>query len=233
MKIYILLFSLSSTITAFGQTHSISVNYMPSFTTLGKQTQSFDHYYFKSRNGKTTFNSTVNVLYKFQATAKIGVGLGLEFSQQGQNIKFETNSAIPDNNGKIFTTELNYLRIPLTLNYSIIKFNKNELLIYSGLNIGFATKRKDNYNDIILEAILLAPAEKRYKDKDLAIPIGIKFQRKLSKSLYANLGFEQMFGLTNSFSENSSSKFGVLSEFKNSKQNRTSLNFGLSINLTK
>lgn len=233
MKINILLFFLLLTIIAFGQTHSISVNYMPSFTNLGKQTQSFNNYYFISRNGKTTFNDAANVLYKFQATSKIGIGIGLEFSQQGQNIEFETNGAIPENKSKTFTTELNYLRIPLTLNYSIIKFNKNDLIIYSGLNVGFATKRKDNYNDIILEAILLPPADKRYKDKDLAIPIGIKFQRKLCKSVYANLGFEHMFGLTNSFSNNGSSRFGVLSEFKNSKQNRTSMNVGLGINLTK
>ncbi len=156
--------------------------------------------------------------------------MGLEFSHQGQNIEFELNSAIPENKGNTFTTELNYIRIPLTFNYSLFKRNKNELIAYSGLNVGFATKRKDNYNDILLEAILLAPAEKRYKDMDLAIPIGLNFQRKLNGVLYANLGFEHMFGVTNSFDDNN---FGVLAEFKNSRQNRTSLNVGLGISLAK
>jgi hypothetical protein len=233
MKIIFLLFSLFTTINLFGQAHSISVNYLPSITTFGKQKQSFNHYHFKSRNGKTTFNSAANVLYKFQATPKIGIGMGLEFSPQGQNIQFETNSAIVESKGNTYSTELNYFRIPLTVNYAIVNRNKNKLIVYSGLNVGFATKRKDNYNDIIFEAILLAPAEERYKDNDFAIPVGINLQRKLCNKIFASFSFEQMFGITNSFSDNSFSRFGVLSEFKNSKQNRTSLNIGLGINLTK
>ena len=233
MKIIILLLSLFITRISLGQKHSISVNYLPSITTLGKQNQSFDHYYFNSRNGVTTLNTAASLHYNLQACSTIGFGLGLEFSSQGQDIKFMTNSNIPENNYQTFSTQLNYFRIPLTVNYAVVNHKKNIVRIYSGLNLGFAIERNDNYNDIIQESILLPPANKRYKDKDWAIPIGVNLQHTLCNNIFASIGFEQMFGLTNSFSDIGSSRFGVLSEFKNSKQNRTSINIGVGINLTK
>lgn len=233
MKIYTLLFILLLANIAFAQKHSISVSYKPSLTYLGKQTQSFNHTYIYSRSGNTTFNNAASILYKLKTAARIKIGAGLEFSQQGQNIKFKIENPVPENTTIIYTTELNYFRIPLTIDYSILHRKNSDLSLYTGLNTGFAIKRKDNYNDIIFEAILLPPAEKRYKKIDVAIPVGFNFQRRLNDLLFANLGFEYMFGLTNSFSNDSSSKFGVLSEFKNSKQNRMSLIFGVGFNFGK
>ncbi len=221
------------TVSAVGQKHSISINYKPALTYFGKQSQDFHNYYFASRQGDQTFNSTINILYRYNMTSRISFAAGLEYSQQGQNINFNADSAFPSNNRKILKIELSYLRIPFTINYAILKLKKSELNIYSGISFGLVTKRKDNYQDIILEYILLPPAEKRYKNNDWAVPIGINYKRKITSSMFANFGCEYMAGLTNAFSENGASKFGVLSEFDNSKQNRFALNIGIGLGLTK
>jgi hypothetical protein len=216
-------------LSSFGQKHSISINYKPSISYFGKQKQGFDNSYFDSRNGKSTFHNTIDILYNYQLTSKFSLSTGFQYSEQGQNIGLKS-SLVGD---RIFTTELNYVRIPLTLSYDFISSSKHKLSFYSGLNVGFVTKRNDNYQNVILEDILLPPAEKRYKSNDWAIPFGIIFQKNISKAFFANLGAEYLLGLTNSFSELSSSKFGVLSEFDNSKQSRASINIGIGIRLTK
>ena len=101
------------------------------------------------------------------------------------------------------------------------------------MNLGMVVRRKDNYQVIILENILLPPAEKRYKNIDWAVPIGINYKKELTAKLFATIGIEYLLGLTDAFSENGASKFGVLSEFSNSKQSSLSLNVGLGLNLTK
>ena len=233
MKTYFIFLCIFFSISAIGQKHSISINYKPSLTYFGRQTQSFDNYYFFSRNGDKTFNNSANILYSYKVSSKIRISIGLEYSQQGQNISFNADSAFPSNNRRIFNIELNYLRIPLAIGYSVFKLKKSELDIYSGLSLGFVTKRKDNYQNIILEDILLPPADKRYKNQDWAIPIGVNYQRALTKNTIAIFGVEYLVGLTNSFTENGASKFGVLSEFDNSKQKRLSINIGIGFNLTK
>jgi len=89
----------------------------------------------------------------------------LEYSQQGQKINFNADSAFPSSNRKILRIELNYLRIPVTIQYSLFKATKSELSIHAGVSFGAAIKRKDNYQDIILEDILLPPAEKDIKSR--------------------------------------------------------------------
>src|ERR1035437_3888478 len=219
MKLYLFISCLFLTVSAIGQKHSISINYRPSLTYFGKQSQSFHNYYFASRKGSQTFNSSGNILYSYKLSSRLSFTTGLEYSQQGQNINFNADSAFPSIR-KILKIELNYFRIPVTINYSIFKMTKSELNIYSGISLGIASKRKDNYQNIILEDILLPPAEKRYKKKDWAIPIGINYKKELTSKVFANFGFEYLLGLTNAFSENGASKFGVLSEFDNSNQSR-------------
>ena len=74
---------------------------------------------------------------------------------------------------------------------------------------------------------------KRYKNKDWAIPVGINYEKELTSKVFADFGLEYLLGLTNAFSENGTSKFGVLSEFDNSKQSRLALNIGIGFRLTK
>lgn len=233
MKTFLIFACLFLTAPAIGQKHSILLNYKPSFTYFGKQNQSFKHYYFTSRKGDKTFNSTANILYSYNLSSALSFTTGLEYSQQGQNIKFNADSAYPSNNRKVLKIELNYFRIPLTINYSIFRMANSKLNIYSGISFGTATKRKDNYPDIIPEYILLPPAEKRYRNKDWVIPIGINYEKELTSKVFVNLGFEYSLGLTNAFSENAKARFGVLSEFDNSKQNRLALNIGTGFKLTK
>jgi len=221
------------TISSFGQKSSITINYKPSLTSFGQQSQSFQHYYFASRKGDPTFNNTINVLYNHQLSSRVVLMTGLEYSQQGQNINFNADSAFPSSNRKILKVQLNYLRLPLTVGYSIYKTTNSNLNIYSGVSLGIAIKRRDNYQDIIIEDILLPPANKRYKNTDWAIPIGIQYKKELTPLIYINVGGEYLLGLTNSFTNSGSSKFGVLSEFKNSRQNRLAISFGVGINLTK
>ena len=229
MKQLILHICFFLSLASFGQKHSISINYKPSISYFSEQNQSFDNSYFESRNGKNTFRSAINILYNYRLTSKFSLSSGIEYSEQGQNINL-TSSWIGD---RTFTTELNYLRVPLTLSYDVKFSAKNKLSFYSGLSLGFVIKRKDNYQNVIIEDILLPPAKKRYKYNDWAIPFGMAFQKNISKVIFANLGAEYLLGLTNSFSENSASKFGALSEFSNSKQSRASLNIGIGIWLTK
>lgn len=233
MRIYFVIACFFLTPPAIGQKHSIWINYKPSLTYLGKQSQTFNNSYFASRKGNETFNHTASILYSYKLSRKIGFTTGVEYSQQGQNINFNADSVFPSSNRVIFKVELNYLRIPLTFNYTIIQKKKAELGIYSGVNMGFAIKRKDNYQDIILEYILLPLAEKRYKEMDWAIPMGINYKKALTSNAFVNIGFEYLFGLTDAFSEKSLSKFGVLSEFANSKQRRLALNLGMGFRLTK
>jgi hypothetical protein len=232
MKACLCIVCLFLSVSAIGQKHSISINYKPSLTYFGKQSQSFNNFYFASRKGDPTFNSSGNFLYSYKLSSTISFTTGLEYSQQGQNINFNADSAFPGNNRQILKIELNYFRIPFIINYSIFKMKKSELNIYSGISLGIVSKRKDNYQDIILERVLLSPAEKRYKNKDWAIPIGINYKKELTSKVFANFGFEYLFGLTNAFSENGASKFGVLSEFDNSKQSRLALNIGIGFSLT-
>lgn len=233
MKIYLIFLCLFFSNAAIGQQHSLSINYKPSLTYFGQQTQIFHHYYFHSRSGDKTFNNTVNVMYGYKLSSKIKVTTGFEYAQQGQNISFIADSAFPSSNKKNLVIELNYFRIPLTIEYSIFKIKKSELKIYSGVSFGIATKRSDNYQNIILENILLPPADKRYKNQDWAIPIGINYERTLTRNTNAIFGVEYLAGLTNSFAKNGASQFGVLSEFDNSKQKRLSLTIGIGINLKK
>ena len=233
MKACFLVAFLFLTAPAIGQQHSISVNYKPSLTYFGKQSQTFRHSHFASRKGDQTFNNAVNVLYDHRLSRKIGFTTGIEYAQLGQDINFNADSVAPRNNRKILHIELNYLRIPLTINYSILQRKNAELILYSGVSFGLAIERKDNYQYIILENILLPPAEKRYKEKDWAIPIGLNYKKELTANIFANMGFEYLVGVTDAFSEESFSKFGVLSQFENSKQKRLALQFGLGFHLAK
>lgn len=63
MKAYLFVPCLFLTASSFAQRHSISINYKPSLAYFGKQSQSFHDYYFASRKGDQTFNSSVNILY--------------------------------------------------------------------------------------------------------------------------------------------------------------------------
>jgi hypothetical protein len=170
-------------------------------------------------------------MYRFKLSSRISLATGLEYSQQGQNVNFNADSAFPPN--QILKIELNYARIPLTIDYSIFKMKKSELIVYSGISFGIAIKRKDNYQDIIPEQILLPPAEKRYKNKDWAIPVGLNYKSELTSKVFVNFGCEYLVGLTNAFSENGPSTFGVLSEFDNSRQSRLALNIGIGFSMTK
>ena len=233
MKAIIIVIFLLFSVTTNGQKHRVSVNYKPSLTYFGRQKESFDNYYFISRSGNNTFNNSFNILYSYKFLPKFYLTTGVEFSQQGQSINLKTKSVIPENSNVIFETQLNYVRIPLTVGYSIFKRKNSEVNISTGLSLGFVTKRKDNYQDIILEDILLPPVEKRYKENDWAIPIGLNYQKTLTRNVIAIFGFEYLIGMTNSFNENGASKFGVLSEFDNSKQKRMSINIGIGLDLTK
>ncbi len=234
MKAYLFALSLFWTASSFGQRHNISINYKPSLTYFGKQSQSFHDYYFASRKGDQTFNSSVNVLYTYKLS-RVSLTTGIEYSQQGQNINFNADSAFPSKNRKILKIELNYIRIPLTISYSFLKMKKSALNIYAGISIGLATQRKDNYLDILIqrEYINLPSSINRYKNVDWGMPLGAIYKKELTKKVFANFGIEYLVGLTDSFSENPFSRYGVLSEFNNSKQSRLSLNIGIGFSLTK
>lgn len=228
MKVKLLIVFLFLSALTFGQKQSISINYKPSLTFLGKQNQEFQHYYFKSRKGDLTFKSAANILYTYQLFNRLSLTAGLEYAQQGQNIHFDT--ATQFGNGNILKIELNYLRIPFTINYTVIKETGWELIAYSGISLGLVTKRHDNYQNMIMEAILLAPSEQEYKDQDWAIPMGVTYKKELTSNLSASFNLEYLLGITNAFSEK---RFGVLSQFDNSKQSRLSVGIGISYNLGK
>lgn len=230
MKIFIFISFLFLNTFGNAQKHSISINYKPSLSYFGQQSQQFKHYYFFSRKDKPTFKNTINILYSRKVASRINLTTGLEYSQQGQNISFNADSAFPSSKIQVLKIELNYVRIPFIIQYSILKWQHSELSIFSGISLGFVTKRKDNYQNIILEYILLSPASKRYKNKDWALPIGVMYQKNLGPKVFAQFGLDYLIGLTNSFSERG---FGVLSEFDNSRQRRLSLNVGVGIKLNK
>src|SRR5687768_3626098 len=101
MKSYLLLCSFFLFVSANAQRHSFSINYKPSLTFFGRQSQNFQHPYFASRRGNQTFRSTANILYKHNLTSRIGFATGIEYSQQGQDINFGADSVSPSNNRKI------------------------------------------------------------------------------------------------------------------------------------
>jgi hypothetical protein len=231
MKNSIIIICLLSALFTNGQKHSISINYKPSLTYFGKQRQSFDNSYFTSRNGNNTFNNIVNILYSCRVLTKISLTTGVEYAEQGQHINFIIDRGTQSSN-VIYKAALNYLRIPITIGYAVLKNNTSELNIYSGISLGIATKRNDNYQDIILLNILLPPPYTRYENKDWAIPIGINYQKGLTKRIFAIFGTEYLVGLTNSFTNNGASEYDALSQFDHSKQNRLSVTIGIGINLS-
>jgi hypothetical protein len=130
-----------------GRIRAYQINYKPLLTYFGRQSQSFKESYlnaFTSRNGNKTFSNSVNIFYSYKLFSKIKITTGLEYSQQGQNIIFSIDTASSSKNS-LLKIELNYIRIPLTIEYSIFKIKRSELNIHSGLSLGIATKRKDNY----------------------------------------------------------------------------------------
>ncbi len=232
MKLYPFILCLFLSALANGQKHSISIYYKPSLTYFGKQTQSFNTIDFTSRNGNQTFNNSVDILYGYKLTSQLSLATGLEYAQQGQNIKLNVNRNFPIST-RILKIELDYLRVPFIVNYSMVQMDKSELGIYSGISFGAEIKRKDNYQDILFEDILIPKAEKRYKTQDWAIPLGINYRKEITPNVFANFGAEYLIGLTNAFTENENYKYGVLSWFDNSRQSRLALNIGISFNLTK
>lgn len=224
-----LLFSL----TAIGQKHSILINYKPSLTFFGKQSQNFTNHYFAKRGESGTFNNAFNFLYQHKISKRINLTSGIEYAQQGQRIDFKLNNTMPENYTVQYKISLDYFRIPLTIDYTVFSKGNFSFNIYSGLSLGFAVKREDNYQDIIFEQILLPSANKRFKKVDLELPLGINSKKYLGKNIFGNFGLEYMFGLTNSFKDDGASKFGVLSQFKNSKQSRLAVNFGIGFDLGK
>jgi hypothetical protein len=158
MKAFLFSSCLVLSAFTFGQKHSISMSYKPSLTCFGKQSQNFDNYYFTSRKGNQTFNNSFNILYRYRIFSELSVVTGLEYSQQGQKINFNADSAFPSAKRQVLKIELNYLGIPFTINYAVLKGKKSELNIYSGISLGIAVKRKDNYQALILEDILLPTA---------------------------------------------------------------------------
>ncbi len=63
MKAYLFILCLFLAASSIGQKHVISINYKPSLTYFGKQSQSFKNSYFASRKGQETFYSSANILY--------------------------------------------------------------------------------------------------------------------------------------------------------------------------
>ncbi len=115
MKACLFMLCFFLTTSSFGQKHSISINYKPSFTYFGKQSQSFHDNYFISRKGDQTFNNAASILYTYKFSSTVSFSTGLEYSQQGQNINFNADSALPSNTRRILKIKLNYLRIPVTV----------------------------------------------------------------------------------------------------------------------
>jgi hypothetical protein len=231
MRTCIFAICVMQTLSAFAQSQSISFNYQPSLSYFGKTQQSFHDNYFASRKGDATLNSAFNILYSIRISPKLKISTGLEYAQQGQNINFNADSAWPSSNHQVLKIQLDYVRIPLMISYTILRTKKSELDIYSGASLGFAIEKNDNYQEIILEAILLPPSSKRYKDMDWAVPVGLNFKRQLNSRLFVNLGCEYLAGLTNSFSDRSFSSFGVLSQFSHSRQSRLGLRVGMGFDL--
>jgi hypothetical protein len=228
MKLYFCLFFVFYFLSASGQQHSLSLNYKSALSYFSNQRQSFQESYFTSKKGRSTLTSSVGIFYRYRPLGKIAFTTGVEYARQGQNILF--NNSYPGNHDVTFKVELAYIRIPLLLNYMLYQTKKLELSLYSGVSVGFATRRYDNYQAIIYENILLPPAENRYKKQDWAMPIGIDFRTNLTKRTFVTFGAAYELGLTNTFSENPASRFGVLSQFEHSRQSRLALNAGVGFN---
>lgn len=80
MKAYLYVLCLFVTASSFAQRHSVSINCKPSLTYFGKQSQSFHDYYFASRKGDQTFNSSVNILYTYKPFSTVSFTTGIEYS---------------------------------------------------------------------------------------------------------------------------------------------------------
>ena len=78
MKPYSIILCLIVSVFAIGQKQNISINYKPSLTYFGKQSQTFHNYYFASRNGDQTLNSSVNILYNYKLSSRFNLATGLE-----------------------------------------------------------------------------------------------------------------------------------------------------------
>jgi hypothetical protein len=226
MKQLLLSVCLLAGLSAWAQKQGIAINYKPGLTWFGPQTQTFQEASFESAKGSTTFHSAVDIVYQYRVMPKVWLSAGVQYSMQGQSVAFTSAMA-----NRTYTMQLNYLRIPVTVGYHFITRPTYALGFYTGINLGFAVTRKDNYQEVILEKILLPKAETRYNSKDWAISLGITYRKNISKTFFANAGVEYLLGLTNTLSEKP--QFGVLQQFGHSRQSRLAGNFGLGVWLGK
>jgi hypothetical protein len=221
MKQLFLFVCLLISYTSFGQKHSISIHHKPGYTFIGNQNQIINFSWYGSRSGMNTFNNTINLLYNYQSTSKLSFSTGIEYAEQGQNVGLVYRGGTRTT----LEAELNYLRIPVILSYDCISTSEYKLIFYSGVNFGFTVKKEDNYQDIFLADVLISPVNDRYKSTDWAIPLGITYQKNISKIFFANFGAEYLLGLTDV------SKFGIFSMLNHSRSGRATINFGFGIRL--
>jgi hypothetical protein len=121
----------------------------------------------------------------------------------------------------------------LQVSYNFLQKNTSTLQAYTGVSVGFATQRKDNFTDVKIEG----PAydenadEGRYSKTDFAIPLGLNYKNNLNSKIYLRIGVEYLLGLTNTSSDFGKISFPATEQQEHSRQSRLALNLGLGFAL--
>jgi len=160
VKKYLLIFFLLFPLFSFGQNNlSIEIFTQPQKTSLGAYyvPESFWYYAgnpvpkFVKSNKSLTLKISLGGLVSYRLNEKMGVSLGMIYSGQGQNYKYDNNytDMYEDHLTISKKVSLNYLFIPITFNFIANPEAKASFIFSTGFYKGSLLGYKDetSYND--------------------------------------------------------------------------------------
>ena len=174
----------------FGQNGlSLGLHIIPQTTFL---TESSDYYLNVERQNSLTLGGGISIGYKLE---KLQISSGFYYSKQKQKFTVYLEQ---DWNTELKIT-LNYLEIPLTIDYDIVQLDNASLQVVIGFKLAFLLNSNDNFIDVRYEQPLLP--RPLYNTTYISSVVGPSFSYSLTRDLVLNSKLLLDFGLLNIFSD--------------------------------
>jgi len=188
----VIFFELLVTQPIFGQNGlSLGLHIIPQTTFL---TESSNYYLNVERQNSLTLAGGISISYKFE---KLQISSGFYYSKQKQKFTchYETGSYY-DYELKI---TLNYVEIPLTIDYDLFQKENTSLQIVMGFKLALLLNSNDNFIDVRYEDPYLPRPV--YNTTYISSVVGPSFSYSLTKKLVLNSKLLLDFGLLNIFGD--------------------------------
>ncbi|MCY7330879.1 MAG: PorT family protein [Saprospiraceae bacterium] len=174
MKYFLSVLALSlTTMFAWAQPNSLGPAIGANFSSVSN---------LGDNNTKLSFGPTIGINYIYSNEQKLGLGIGLFFSQEGFALKNDLKDA---------KVQLNYLRVPLKgiyfFNTLAYRFRPK---VFLGPSLGFLLSSYNKNDDDRVEI-----KDDRYQSFDLGVTGGLGFNYKLASRTWLNLDLAYTQGL--------------------------------------